>query len=195
MLENKYNSIHIPTVKFHAFANLPPSLTGLARKPPCCPLLVSWKVIHVVGPTIESRETLQGGACWSTRESSYGVWRVLINIKTSIAGFPSNLRNWTTAQGRKNTNPSLVYFVVTFKQGNLFNKQRMWCLMAESSGAADADEPPSMLWGLDPVFSACSRLYIIDILEMRESRQVPGRLKTTALCFFTIWTDILYSYK
>lgn len=114
MVEIKYNSIHIPTEKFHAFANLPPSVTGLARKPPCCPLLVSWKVTHVVGPTIGSRETLQGGACCSTRESSYGVWRVLININTSIAGFPSNVRNWTTAQGRKNTNPSLVYFVVTF---------------------------------------------------------------------------------
>lgn len=46
--------------------------------------------------------------------------------------------------------------------------------MAESSGTADADELPSMLWGLDPMFSAYSKLYIIDILEMRESRQVPG---------------------
>ncbi|KAK7165880.1 hypothetical protein R3I93_005841 [Phoxinus phoxinus] len=39
---------------------------------------------------------------------------------------------------------------------------------------ADAEEPPSMLWGLDPVFSAYSRLYITDILQMKESRQVPG---------------------
>ncbi|XP_039544300.1 CST complex subunit STN1 isoform X2 [Pimephales promelas] len=38
----------------------------------------------------------------------------------------------------------------------------------------DAEEPPSMLWGLDPVFSAYCRLYITDILQMRESRQVPG---------------------
>lgn len=38
----------------------------------------------------------------------------------------------------------------------------------------DADELPSMLWGLDPVFSAYSRLYITDILLMKESRQVPG---------------------
>ncbi|XP_051561265.1 CST complex subunit STN1-like isoform X1 [Myxocyprinus asiaticus] len=45
--------------------------------------------------------------------------------------------------------------------------------MAENL-AADADELPSMLWGLDPVFSAYSRLYITDILQMRESRQVPG---------------------
>ncbi|XP_035772437.1 CST complex subunit STN1 [Neolamprologus brichardi] len=37
-----------------------------------------------------------------------------------------------------------------------------------------ADEPPSMLWGLDPVFSAFARLYIRDILEMTESTQVPG---------------------
>ncbi|XP_043100393.1 CST complex subunit STN1 isoform X2 [Puntigrus tetrazona] len=46
--------------------------------------------------------------------------------------------------------------------------------MAASPGDADADEPPSMLWGLDPVFSAYSRLYITDILQMKESRQVPG---------------------
>ncbi|KAI7810934.1 CST complex subunit STN1 [Triplophysa rosa] len=39
---------------------------------------------------------------------------------------------------------------------------------------ADVDELPSMLWGLDTVFSAYSKLYIIDILEMGESRQVPG---------------------
>lgn len=42
---------------------------------------------------------------------------------------------------------------------------------------ADAEEPPSMLWGLDPVFSAYSRLYITDILQMKESRQVPGNVK------------------
>ncbi|XP_062865892.1 CST complex subunit STN1 [Trichomycterus rosablanca] len=36
------------------------------------------------------------------------------------------------------------------------------------------DELPSLLWGLDPVFSAYARLYIKDILQMRESRQVPG---------------------
>ncbi|XP_028272891.1 CST complex subunit STN1 [Parambassis ranga] len=37
-----------------------------------------------------------------------------------------------------------------------------------------AEEPPSMLWGLDPVFSAFARLYIRDILQMTESIQVPG---------------------
>ncbi|XP_016415933.1 CST complex subunit STN1-like [Sinocyclocheilus rhinocerous] len=46
--------------------------------------------------------------------------------------------------------------------------------MAVNPGDADADELPSMLWGLDPVFSAYSRLYITDILLMKESRQVPG---------------------
>ncbi|KAI2668223.1 CST complex subunit STN1 [Labeo rohita] len=46
--------------------------------------------------------------------------------------------------------------------------------MAVSPGDADADELPSMLWGLDPVFSAYSKLYITDILQMKESRQVPG---------------------
>lgn len=40
--------------------------------------------------------------------------------------------------------------------------------------AGSEDEPPSLLWGLDPVFSAFARLYIKDILRMRESRQVPG---------------------
>ncbi|KAJ8264304.1 hypothetical protein GJAV_G00147590 [Gymnothorax javanicus] len=43
------------------------------------------------------------------------------------------------------------------------------------AGRGDADEePPSMLWGLDPIFSAYARLYIKDILVMKESNQVPG---------------------
>ncbi|NWV64124.1 STN1 protein, partial [Malurus elegans] len=36
------------------------------------------------------------------------------------------------------------------------------------------EETPSLHWGLDPVFSAFARLYIKDIIEMRESKQVPG---------------------
>ncbi|XP_013873746.1 CST complex subunit STN1 [Austrofundulus limnaeus] len=36
------------------------------------------------------------------------------------------------------------------------------------------EEPPSILWGLDPIFSAFSRLYVKDILQMTESIQVPG---------------------
>ncbi|NXH39653.1 STN1 protein, partial [Dicaeum eximium] len=36
------------------------------------------------------------------------------------------------------------------------------------------EEMPSLHWGLDPVFSAFARLYIKDITEMRESKQVPG---------------------
>ena len=38
------------------------------------------------------------------------------------------------------------------------------------------DEPPSTLWGLDPIFSAFARLYIKDLLQIRESCQVPGNL-------------------
>ncbi|KAM7393578.1 hypothetical protein PAMP_020438 [Pampus punctatissimus] len=37
-----------------------------------------------------------------------------------------------------------------------------------------AEEPPSMLWGLDPIFSSFAKLYIRDILQMTESTQVPG---------------------
>ncbi|XP_052359176.1 CST complex subunit STN1-like isoform X2 [Oncorhynchus keta] len=36
------------------------------------------------------------------------------------------------------------------------------------------EEPPSMLWGLDPMFNAFNRLYVKDILHMRESCQVSG---------------------
>ncbi|NXN27777.1 STN1 protein, partial [Nycticryphes semicollaris] len=36
------------------------------------------------------------------------------------------------------------------------------------------EELPSLYWGMDPVFSAFARLYIKDIKEMRESKQVPG---------------------
>ncbi|NWH95826.1 STN1 protein, partial [Aegithalos caudatus] len=36
------------------------------------------------------------------------------------------------------------------------------------------EEMPSLHWGIDPVFSAFARLYIKDITEMKESKQVPG---------------------
>ncbi|XP_060130704.1 CST complex subunit STN1 isoform X2 [Zootoca vivipara] len=36
------------------------------------------------------------------------------------------------------------------------------------------EEVPSLLWGLDPIFSAFARLYIKDLQEMKESKQVPG---------------------
>uniref|UniRef100_A0A670XYI7 CST complex subunit STN1 n=1 Tax=Pseudonaja textilis TaxID=8673 RepID=A0A670XYI7_PSETE len=36
------------------------------------------------------------------------------------------------------------------------------------------DEVPSLLWGLNPIFSSYARLYIKDILEIKESKQVPG---------------------
>ncbi|NWZ46153.1 STN1 protein, partial [Haliaeetus albicilla] len=38
------------------------------------------------------------------------------------------------------------------------------------------EETPSLHWGMDPVFSAFARLYIKDIKEMRESKQVPGSI-------------------
>uniref|UniRef100_A0A3P8VV65 CST complex subunit STN1 n=1 Tax=Cynoglossus semilaevis TaxID=244447 RepID=A0A3P8VV65_CYNSE len=37
-----------------------------------------------------------------------------------------------------------------------------------------SEELPSVLWGLDPVFSAFPRLYVRDIQDMPESIQVPG---------------------
>ncbi|XP_005403854.1 PREDICTED: CST complex subunit STN1 isoform X2 [Chinchilla lanigera] len=42
------------------------------------------------------------------------------------------------------------------------------------SESSRCDETPSLLWGLDPVFVAFAKLYIRDILAMKESRQVPG---------------------
>ncbi|XP_014029851.2 CST complex subunit STN1 isoform X1 [Salmo salar] len=36
------------------------------------------------------------------------------------------------------------------------------------------EEPPSVLWGLDPMFNAFNRLYVKDILQMRESCLVSG---------------------
>lgn len=51
----------------------------------------------------------------------------------------------------------------------------------EKSGSTDPqviessmEDPPSLLWGLDPVFLAYARLYIKDILEIKESDHVPG---------------------
>ncbi|XP_008315575.1 CST complex subunit STN1 isoform X2 [Cynoglossus semilaevis] len=43
-----------------------------------------------------------------------------------------------------------------------------------SATAVLAEELPSVLWGLDPVFSAFPRLYVRDIQDMPESIQVPG---------------------
>lgn len=51
-----------------------------------------------------------------------------------------------------------------------------------------AEEPPSMLWGLDPVFSAFARLYIRDILKMTESTQVPGNKLDLYLTFYLVVT-------
>lgn len=48
--------------------------------------------------------------------------------------------------------------------------------MQTSATVGPGEEPPSMLWGLDPVFSAFARLYIRDILHMTESIQVPGNV-------------------
>ncbi|XP_043912042.1 CST complex subunit STN1 isoform X2 [Protopterus annectens] len=36
------------------------------------------------------------------------------------------------------------------------------------------EELPSLLWGLDPIFSAYTKLYIKDILEIKESKHIPG---------------------
>ncbi|XP_076839024.1 CST complex subunit STN1 [Brachyhypopomus gauderio] len=47
------------------------------------------------------------------------------------------------------------------------------CVMDTDKGDVE-EETPSLLWGMDPVFSAFARLYVKDILQMRESRQVPG---------------------
>uniref|UniRef100_A0A286ZNY6 CST complex subunit STN1 n=1 Tax=Sus scrofa TaxID=9823 RepID=A0A286ZNY6_PIG len=44
----------------------------------------------------------------------------------------------------------------------------------QSESSRCEEEPPSLLWGLDPVFLAFAKLYIRDILDLKESRQVPG---------------------
>ncbi|MED6263115.1 hypothetical protein CHARACLAT_001069 [Characodon lateralis] len=44
----------------------------------------------------------------------------------------------------------------------------------QAAAVDPAEEPPSMLWGLDPIFSAFARLFVRDILQMTESTQVPG---------------------
>ncbi|XP_045424419.1 CST complex subunit STN1 isoform X4 [Lemur catta] len=43
----------------------------------------------------------------------------------------------------------------------------------ESESSQCEEETPSLLWGLDPVFLAFAKLYIRDILDLKESRQVP----------------------
>lgn len=46
----------------------------------------------------------------------------------------------------------------------------------ETNNIDPGEEPPTLLWGLDPVFSAYAKLYIKDILEMPESTQVAGSI-------------------
>ncbi|XP_063100724.1 CST complex subunit STN1 isoform X2 [Cavia porcellus] len=48
------------------------------------------------------------------------------------------------------------------------------CSLLMQSESSRYEETPSLLWGLDPVFVAFAKLYIRDILTMKESRQVPG---------------------
>lgn len=52
------------------------------------------------------------------------------------------------------------------------------------------EETPSLLWGLDPVFLAFAKLYIRDILDLKESHQVPGkwlvRLVDALCCICTL---------
>ncbi|KAF4791475.1 CST complex subunit STN1 isoform X1 [Turdus rufiventris] len=57
------------------------------------------------------------------------------------------------------------------------NNSRSFCVhrfWMQSESEKYEEETPSLHWGLDPVFSAFARLYIKDIAEMRESKQVPG---------------------
>ncbi|XP_070326214.1 CST complex subunit STN1 isoform X1 [Odocoileus virginianus] len=44
----------------------------------------------------------------------------------------------------------------------------------QSKSSHCEDETPSLLWGLDPVFLAFAKLYIRDILDLKESGQVQG---------------------
>ncbi|XP_051002706.1 CST complex subunit STN1 [Acomys russatus] len=48
------------------------------------------------------------------------------------------------------------------------------CLLMQCESSPREEEAPSLFWGLDPVFLAFAKLYIRDILEMKESYQVPG---------------------
>lgn len=47
-------------------------------------------------------------------------------------------------------------------------------LLMQCESSSGEEEIPSLFWGLDPVFLAFAKLYIRDILEMKESQQVPG---------------------
>uniref|UniRef100_A0A8C6ILQ1 CST complex subunit STN1 n=1 Tax=Mus spicilegus TaxID=10103 RepID=A0A8C6ILQ1_MUSSI len=48
------------------------------------------------------------------------------------------------------------------------------CLLMECESSPKEEEIPPLFWGLDPVFLAFAKLYIKDILKMKESQQVPG---------------------
>lgn len=48
------------------------------------------------------------------------------------------------------------------------------CLLMQCESSPKEEEIPPLFWGLDPVFLAFAKLYIKDILEMKESQQMPG---------------------
>lgn len=59
----------------------------------------------------------------------------------------------------------------------------------QAKATVPEEESPSMLWGLDPVFSAFARLYVRDILEMVESTQVPGNFHNVPQTIYHIFTS------
>lgn len=52
----------------------------------------------------------------------------------------------------------------------------------QSESSRCEEETPSLLWGLDPVFLAFAKLYIRDILDLKESHQVPGMWLVGLVC-------------
>ena len=68
----------------------------------------------------------------------------------------------------------------------------------QSESSRCEEETPSLLWGLDPVFLAFAKLYIRDILDLKESRQVPGMWLVglvTALCCICTPPSLPQSYR
>ncbi|XP_078080443.1 CST complex subunit STN1 [Mustelus asterias] len=47
-------------------------------------------------------------------------------------------------------------------------------VILQSDSERAEDIPPSILWGLDPIYRAFAKLYIKDILELKKSQPIPG---------------------
>ncbi|OBS69523.1 hypothetical protein A6R68_01960, partial [Neotoma lepida] len=67
-----------------------------------------------------------------------------------------------------------THLALALKRASQGERMLQPSLLMQCESSPREEEIPSLFWGLDPVFLAFAKLYIRDILEMKESHQMPG---------------------